>query len=328
MTESELQHLLIQATRRMSLSAAWNASLRIFAGALILSTLVVCWMRWTGNDYIGLASIAALPFISAALAGMIAFSISRPTQMAAASVLDHRAGTSEHVTTWLHLRKAPSSIVTETQHGFRLAQEQTALRAADAIKLTKHIPMTWPTWSRAIWLCMIALISATLMPPNEPDIIALSVRSPAIGLTAGESTGGAKDASPMLRESPRIQVLSPAQMRKLELAIDPHMPTVLKSELLKELNEAMAGISENELTPEVRHLLNMLRKDLDASIPPKKNADGSISVATKTDAERAGRVDAKVAVYERFGNVEKAWAASETQFEDVRERLARYYGGH
>ena len=326
MTESDVHGLLRRAVLRMRASRALIAALAVLGSSLLCAALAVSWMRWSGREFVGTTVLAALPFAMMACAGVSAFLMSRPALASAASVLDRRAAISEHLVTWLHLRGLDEAKLDDMQRGFRAAQRESALRAADSIRLKTHLPLHWPAWSRAIWLAMILLLSAILMPANDLRSVKTFERSSGLGLTAGPGGGGGgKDASATLRETPRVQVLAPAELHKLELiATDPQLSAAQKSEALKELNDAIGGLPESELTPDVRQLLDTLRKD---AAPPDaaSKADGSIVKSANGEEKSARAAVVKPAEYKSFENVDKAWASSESQFGDVRERLARYY---
>lgn len=325
MTESDVHGLLWRAVWRMRASRALIAALAALGSSLLCAALAVSWMRWSGREFVAATVLAALPFAIMACAGVAAFLMSRPALSAAASLLDRRAAISEQLVTWLHLRGLDEAKLDDMQLGFRAAQRESALRAADSIRLKTHLPLDWPAWSRAIWLAMILLLSAILMPANDTRTVKTFERSPGLGLTGGPGGGGGKDTSAALREAPRVQVLAPVELHKLELiATDPQLSAAMKSEALKELNDAIGGLPESELTPDVRQLLEALRKDA-APPSPVAKADGSI-VKSATGQEKSKQMaEVKPADYKPFDNVDKAWAASESQFGDVRERLARYY---
>ncbi len=325
MTESDVHGLLQRAVLRMRASRALIAALAVLGSSLLCAALAVSWMRWSGREFVGTTVLAALPFAMMACAGIAVFLMSRPALVTAASVLDRRAAISEHLVTWLHLRGLDEAKLDDMQRGFRAAQRESALRAADSIRLKTHLPLHWPAWSRAIWLAMILLLSAILMPASDLRSVKTFERSAGLGLTVGPGGGGGKDTSATLRETPRVQVLAPAELHKLELiATDPELSAARKSEALKELNDAIGGLPESELTPDVRQLLDTLRKD---AAPPDATAkaDGSIVKSANGEEKSARAFPVKPADYKSFENVDKAWAASESQFGDVRERLARYY---
>lgn len=325
MTENDLQKLLKRAVVRMRSGLALNVALRTFAAGLLLTALGVIWMRWRGSEALSVPVVTILPCAVAALAGIAAFWVARPAASLAASMLDRHAKTSDHVTTWLFLRGIDAARMSETQREFREAQRQSALRAADSIALKTHLPIAFPEWSRAIWLAIIVLLSAILIPANRSMAFHPPEGTAAIGVTAA-SGGAGKESSGTLREVPRVQVLSPAQMRKLELiATDNQLPAFMKTDALKELNEAIGGVSESELTPDVRQLLDMLRKDTGAEVSNSKT-DGSVQFTSKKEVAQPSAAGASPAEYKAFENVEQAWASSESVFPDVRKRLDTYYG--
>src|SRR5258708_17773271 len=72
---------------------------------------------------------------------------------------------------------------------------------------------------------------------------------------------------------PRVQVLSRTEFRRFELqATDARMPASVKANLLKELQNKIGAIPESELAPEVRELLDMLRKETGAGKTAEKAA--------------------------------------------------------
>ena len=311
----------------MRSASAFEAALRAFAAELILAALVVAWMRWTGRYAIQSGILIALPFAAATLAASVTFAFTRPSLTVAAARLDRLAHTSEHLTTWLFLSDPSHAARTATQDGFRSAQRDSAMRVAASIQLNKHLPLTWPAWSRAIWIAMILLLSALVTPPRHIVNSASIERAPEVGVSAA-SAGARSEKSAAPREVPRVQILAPAQMRKLELmATDPQLSTASKRDALKELNEAIGGIPEGDLTPEVRELLDLLRTQT-ASVKSDKDAAGALRVSTKHEPANSNPAAPSPAEYTPFQNVEQAWASSAADFEDVRTRLAAYYAHH
>jgi len=321
--ESQLQTLLTRAARRVRIERALIAGLTALAIALVCAAAAVGWMRWTGREVFGAPVAVALPFFVMACASVTAFFATRTRVASVAALVDARAGTQEHLVTWLHLRALDERRLSAMQRGFRDAQRTAALRAADSVRLSQHLPMRWPAWTRAIWLALILLLSALLIPASEPVALNASERNGA-AITVVASGGDATNAQANLSQVPRVQVLSPAQLRKLELmATDDKLPTSMKADALKELNDALGGLPESELTPEVRQLLEMLRKDIGAKDGVKYQGQ-SVAATDRTESPKETSAN-RAAAYAPFKDTERAWSNSESHFLDVREQLKKYY---
>ena len=322
-TESDLQTLLTRAARRVRVERALIAGLTALAIALVCAAAGVGWMRWTGRAIFGAPLSVTLPFGVMACTGVAAFVATRPAIAVVAALVDARAHTQEHLVTWLHLRGLDERQLTATQRGFRDAQRTAALRAAESVRLSTHLPMRWPAWTRAIWLALILLLSALLIPPSEPAAFqAPEHNGTAVSIVA--DGGDAKNAQQNLSQLPRVQVLSPAQLRKLELmATDDKMPAPMKADALKELNDAIGGLPESELTPEVRQLLEMLRKDVGIKKDVKKDGQ-SVGVTERTESPK-DRSEQSAAAYAPFKDTERGWSEADAHFFDVHEQLKKYY---
>src|SRR5205823_5903359 len=117
-----------------------------------------------------------------------------------------------------------------------------------------------------------------------------------------------------------------ADLRKFELiATDDRLSPEQKAAALRELTGAIGNIPESELTSAERQVLEMLRKETAAG---KDAVDKSASIlAASQRAAEKSRIAAasRAAEFVPFENADKATAAAEAQFPDVRELLARYY---
>ncbi len=328
MTESDLQSLLRRAAWRSRLARAVNFAMLALIAALLLAAAIVLGMRWSGREFVSVSALAALSWILTAVAGIFSLLFVRPSLEQIATALDYRAQTQDHLATWLYLRALDATKLNATQLAFRDAQAQSTLRAASVIRLKTHAPISWPRWSRATWLALIILFSAVLIPPNESNAPTTREKSGGFDLVAGGAGGGSgKTASDTLRETPRIQILSPADRMKFELiAGATDLPEAMKCEALKDLTDAIGNIPESDLTAADRQLLEKLRNDVGQETA--KPVQGSVTANGAPEKPRSLQpAEGHAADFKTFSELEKAWAAPESNFADVRDRLDKYYKG-
>jgi hypothetical protein len=326
MNENDLDKLLRRAARRVRFERALQAALAVLGITLVCSAAAVLWLHWIGHENVPILPAASIPVTLALAGGLLAFLMARADLATLAARVDRAANISEHLVTWLYLREKNTNAPASKERDFKAAQRDSALKAAECIRLKKHLPVRVPAWGRAIWLAIIFLFSAILMPASTPIAASRMDRNSPGGIDAGGENASSR-ASAQQREAPKIEVLSPAELRKLQLiATDPDLLAAAKSEALKELLNSMGGIPESELTPEVRQLLDILRKETASKSVANPEAAGSIASATQNQSEaQRFAAEAKAAGYRPFENPDKGWAAAEANFPDVAERLKAYY---
>lgn len=327
--ELDLENLLRAAVLRLRLERALRWMLAAFLAALSFATAALLLSHLIDNAAVSFPVCASLPIVAAACAGMwLLFQKNPRDEFAAAAQLDRNAKTQEHFSTWLHLRRTAFGASDPLRQSFKSAQRNSTLKAAEHVRLSEHLPLRLPRWSRAVWLALIVFISAALTPvsrlPQPTGERPLNGADSAIpaALAGG---GDARAVSPKaLSDNARVQVLSPAQLRKLELiATDPNLPPSAQASALNELQNAIGNIPESELTSDVRQLLDTLRKSSAAA--ETKAAGNQTGSAQQSDGKPQRPSEKPGVEYDAFQAVEKAWRSGEPRFSDVRDALRKYY---
>jgi hypothetical protein len=329
MTEAEVELLLSRAERRLRIGGALRVALAALGLALLLAVAAIVWLRLSAVAGPLAAGLLAFPVAAMLGAFVVAFHRQKLRPEQAALVLDRRAHSHEQLVTWLYLRGLSAEALGATGQGFKEAQRKDMLAQAGQLRIAALIPINLPVWGRALWLAVILVLCALLMPPREalPPVAAARANN---GGAAAAGEGGLAAVSPRPENQlPRVEVLSPTEMRRLQLiAIDPRMSLAQKLEALKELRAKIGNLSERDLSPDVRELLETLRAETG-----EKN--GTDKATGRGDGETGGPGDATLPVpsvllpavrYQDFARDEKAWSQIEEQLSDVRVELARYYG--
>ncbi len=330
MTEAELEKLLSAARRRLRWMQGLRAALAAMGVALLLATGVVLAVRlgrgaavWTG---LSLAGVGVATFVS----GWVALYRYRPLASEAAWLLDRRGKTGEQLVTWLELRASPDAALNPLERDFKAAQRDLTLRNAAGLSLKKLLPWVFPEWSRMLWLALLLWCCACLMPEAAP---LQSVAMASIRGEKSESSPAANNwAGRPQTNFPGVQILSPTELCRMKLvATDSDMPTGQKLAVLKELLSKVGLTPENELTPEVRELLDLLRQETHqvdgqtagSEAAPKPNAGASSShVGAHADE---GGIPKSLESARLPATFEKVWTQWNGQYPDVREVLTRYY---
>ncbi|MCZ7648841.1 MAG: hypothetical protein M5U26_26885 [Planctomycetota bacterium] len=328
MTEGQLQIQLERGIWRFRLNDAlrWGcAGLGLaLAGSALAVVVARIWPAWEPvlANRVWLAGVAAL---GVAIWG---YAQSRPSPERVALRLDGRAGLAEHLTTWLDLRRRGSSGEPWSE-AFREAQKNATLRAAESLDASACVPLALPAWSRGLWLGLLALGCALLMPEQD----AARERPEGLRLHETERTqaGGGAAGGPVRPLSPvssgfRVNPLSPQELYEARLyASDEQFPLALKEAFLAKLEGKVAGRPESELDDEVRRVLSELRRQTGKESRPDAPEAGSQVVAG------AGEEAPHSPALEQVGAPEAAQAPAELvgvariRFPDVSEALARYY---
>lgn len=338
MTEADLDSLLNHGARRLRAVRALRVSLGVLgAGVLTLAAALFLWRIFTpvpAEDAARLQSTQALlivlPLLLAALAFAILYALTRPAGARVATAIDRAARLQDHLVTWFELRGRD---LPPAQAEFRTAQARETARLAAGLSPAKLLPLTLPAWTPALWLALILLCSALLVPPQiETESKAAARereqsrrRTPAM-LATGEQPGSAPNTH---GNSPRVQPLSPTELWKLQLqASDPSITAEQKRQLLNELQQKTGSIPESELTSEIRELLSQLREKESGSkpLPNDKSVNtGSSQQASNNGGEKPSLTQSTVANDTLIR--ERGIARAANDFVDVRDELIRYYSG-
>jgi len=326
MTEADLGRLLQEGARRIQLQRALRLGMVALGAGILLATLGIFLLRLfpIGGQMPVIQLALALPALLAVILALAGFSLTRPDPAAVALLLDRRAESKEHLVTWFEFSRSSAVI----EPGFRAAQLAATLQCAPALNPRTLLPLRLPEWSRALWLALLMLCSALLMPPRvdaartnivrENRQIATLQRS----TTVSPETGAAEP-----RRAPFVQPLTPTEKLKVDLKMsDPDMSTKEKAELLKELEKKIGNVPETELEPELREVLAKLRAETGAKAPDaakpeiKSGSQQATGAQGKTDVnpqEQNGGVDAKI--------TERAFTQIGQSFPDVKPQLELYY---
>jgi hypothetical protein len=317
---------LIQLLHRGSLRMRWQHALRVGLAALGLAfgilAAVVLALRWAGNDA-ALVQWLLVPAAGAVLAALGTGVAARADLPRVAALVDLRARTHEMLTTWLSLRDSQSA--DDLRDGFKRAQAAATFQTAAALRVRDLLPWSLPVWHRAVWLALIMLLSALLMPARRVDDTVTESLQRARANGSMANPGAASGESAKREAEPlRVQVLAPAQLRKLQLmATDTELPPALKAQALDELLKAIGSVPESALTQDVREILELLRKDARAPAAETKN-DGNASAADAPATAKARAVPS-AAQFDPLTAGEQARTAVAARFPDVEAELLRYY---
>lgn len=336
MTETDLQRLLDDGARRLSLERALRLGLAALGGGVLLATISIFLMRlfplssgaMPGAQTALIQAALALPALLAAAGALAGYRFTQPDRAAVALLLDRRAASKEHLVTWFEFSRGSRAI----DAGFRAAQLAATLQRAEALNPRKLLPLHWPEWSRALWLALLLLCSALLMPPRVDVTRGLPIRenrSVASGmrLMAGPADGVVADA----RRAPTVQVLTPTELLALQLKLsDPEMIPAAKAEALKDLLKKIGNVPESELAADVQDLLNTLRsesgvKPADSKAKPEERSGSQQTTGAqgaKTDVNPAMDVG-KPANLVEF--TERAFTQIGQSFPDIKASLESYY---
>ena len=299
----------------------------------------------------GLAALA-LPLLSAAAALIVVFMRSHPLLETVALLLDARAGTAEHLVTWYQLRRVanaptpyplptgeregrpapcplPQGEGAELRRAFREAQSAATLALGARFDPRRLLPVRLPPWSRSLWLALLLLCCALLMPPRtRPGSVPGAAEFGGMhALNARRNGAGFDGAFPAGSHAPHVQVLNPSDLLVFQLkATDPLLPAAAKAEVLRELLKKIGAVPETELSPEVRELLDMLRSEVALKNGGGKNGEEGGKQDGKTNGKpNEGPVNPLAGAAEIPGFTERAMATVEQNFGDVREQLTKYY---
>lgn len=338
MTEAGLEIVLRRGAWRLRVERALWAGLAAFglgaagaAGLIFLLRLFPLDSLLRPDLGATLPALAlALPLLLAAAALSVVYFRYTPEPDTVALLLDMRAGTAEHLVTWYQLRRCAARAQDgELPRGFRAAQAAATLELGGRFDPRRLLPIRLPQWSRALWLALLLLCCALLMPPrarSNPllDAAAAATQSWNAG-GAGAGSNGAWQSS--RSHTPLVQPLSQRELLIFRLkATDPNLPPAQKAEALKELLKKIGNAPENELSPEVRELLNALRNEVAVKDDNGKTGapDGTKQLSAN-DASPAETAAWSAGVAQIPGFAERALATVEQNFGDVREQLEKYY---
>lgn len=256
--------------------------------------------------------------------GLVGFVRCRPVSREVALRFDRAAALQEHLSTWEEIRRR--GLPTEpVARSFALLQRAATLRVAEGLRPGRLLPIVLPAWSRALWLALLLLGCAILMPEQR----AVPGRMSGVGGEGeGAQDGGAATIKPLapgrLNDTfNRIEILSQAEKQKyLAMAFGQEVPEVLKAEALKEIEAKVGGLSEADLSADVRELLTELRRQVHKEESSgAKPGTATVAGGAPDDASASGKPEVGVNVL----TAQQALALAREHFPDVAEALQRYY---
>jgi len=339
MTEADLEIILARGAGRLRAERALWAGLAAFGVGVVVASVLIFVLRvfplGSGVLSAPVQAALALPVLIAAAVLTFVFVRCQPLLEIVALLMDSRAGTAEHLVTWYQLRMAartpssyplPAEESNEVRRAFRDAQASATLALASHFEPRRLLPIRLPEWSRALWLALLLLCCALLMPPR-----ARSSRIPGpmeLGGMPGLRDGSGINGGPAAdSHTPHVQVLNPSDLLIFQLkATDPLLPPEAKAEVLKELLKKIGNLPESELSPEVRELLNMLRSEVAMKDGGSKPGEQEGRQQGKSNGEaNEGTANPLAGAAQVPDFAERAMATVEQNFGDVREPLEKYY---
>lgn len=324
MTEADLEKLLrlganrLRWGRLLALAAALTLALLLTAAVLVGAARL--WPQTAHWLFLGIGLLAA-----AVPAGVAAsWRRARPRAAEAARALDQRAGLADHLTTWEELRRAspPENVLAAA---FVAAQQDSTLRCARELRPARLLPVRLPAWSRALWLGIVVLAGAILMPERVSSAAA-AVREPGRrDLDGGAANHPAKKFAGSPSAVSLASRLDPNRLAWIQIAAFSNLlPVAEKEKILREVEELIGGIPEESLDREEWKMLEKLRKDIaDARKAGNNSKGGSVTSTGGSNAARKEPVHTGAAA---LSPAELA-AAYRDRFDDVRVLLDRYYLG-
>ena len=325
MTDRDLIRILRRAVlqERVNGSLLWGcaaAGLGLLA-AIALMVLAKCLPHW-GDEIIPWLWTPVVVTLAALIVGLWR---TRPPLERIALMLDRRAGLEEHLSTWLENRDGPIN-EEPLRKAFVEAQRRATLGRSEGLNPRKHLPVRPPMWSSALWLGLLFLGCAVLMPEQQASH-ALSKE----GDRLRTEKGGATKAGPARWDSPKknpsiISLFTPTELLKGRLAAMDETPDTIKADTLKELEAKIGTLPESRLPQEVRKLLAELREQVRPDGAEKAFGDGSVQVNRTGGARKPGeRPRRHVGAAAGAMDPAKLIGIMRERFPDEADALERYY---
>jgi disulfide bond formation protein DsbB len=329
MSEAGLETLLEHGVRRLRMQRALRAGLLALGVGLLAAAALIFAARLAAVSGPVVTTLAALPAVIALAALIAAYARHRPSSRTAALLLDQRAASDEHLVTWFELRAQPDASLNETQREFKAAQREATMRRSAGLNAAKLLPMSLPQWSRALWLALLLLFCAILMPAQSAaprlaapirDDLRPSVRAnPGGGSPAGEKPPAGS-----------VQVYSPSELLKMQLMVtNPNLSAEQREQLKTDLLSKIGDTPLSSLSAEVRDLLKML--DIENVRKPEKAGGEQGEQGTAQGNGNAGENDPETKKNLGTGAVvpvsAQAFTVIREQYPDVQPYLERFYAG-
>lgn len=330
MTEAQLERILNRGLTRMRVNAAlrWTCAAAA-AGLGIGAALVVGARVWPAHAHtelvVGVCWSLVLLVVALAVLG---FRVSRPALGFLTLRLDRSAGLSEHLTTWEDFRQRPEASAALTR-SFVQAQRQATLRLTEGLELSRHLPIRIPEWSRGLWLGVLVLGCALLMPEQSAGSPAHERAEARKEMTAldGAASRSMRPLAP--GEEPaafKVQIVPQTKLFEWQLQVmDPRTTPEMKARILEELEAKRGAIPVSELSDEVRDLLTELRRQA-----AKANPDAKLTEGSQVHEGRAGETPRKpgpvfTGAADPVGSPEELVGLARDRFPDLAVPLEKYY---
>lgn len=290
--------------------------------AILMMVAAKYWPQWSEQ----IIHWTWLPVLLTVIAAMIGAWMTRPPISRIAYLLDRRADLEEHLSTWLECMNE-SEKVHPMRKAFVEAQRRATLARAKDLIPARFLPIRPPGWSPALWLGLLFLGCALLMPEREKDRVE-DTKTP-FGRTAngiGVGGGGAPKRLSPKSSKKAITPFTPTDRFKGRIvAMDHRLSKEEKAAMLRELESKLGSLSESDLPEEDRALLAELRRQVGKKKTAKDSKGGTVNSSgsskedpTSTGPRHVGAVPAGHTPVELV-------AVARDRFPDEADALARYY---
>jgi len=321
MDERNLERLVQVALLRVRLNAGVRWACITLMACLLFAAVLVAVARL----YPALEPLIAWnnALIAVVLGAFVAGTLlTAPKENLVLAELDRRGKLNEHLVTWAYLRRAdaPKGAV---EKFFHEAQRAATLRLAGKYRARHLLPLKLPAWSHMLWLGLLALGCALLMPQQKPEPTVAATKKVSdenIGLrlkSGGEGLGGDTQL--------KVKPLSATEMKTLELyVLDPNLALEEKKSLYEDISARVAGIPESQLDQDLRQYLKELRNQVKAD-QGEKPVNGTQTNEGKPGNEKPKHVAVTPMPVKPLDRAQLAGVAHDS-FPDVEPELRRYYG--
>jgi hypothetical protein len=249
--------------------------------------------------------------------------------------LDSRAQTAEHLTTWLELSQRMDTEFTPLQRDFKNAQRNSTLLHCAALYPTQLIPMRFPTWARSIWLAILLVLCALLMPA-QTEIKSTGPRQllnpdPRLALALQNATGGDADGEKNASDlAPHIEPFSKTDMLALKLQFcNEQLSPEAREKLLKDLETKIGETPRNALSQDLQEMLSTLQRESLARKTKDAASEQNTATSAQTVKNDASKETVKINPLPGIAAIpdtmEQAFTTVKDHYPDVKEELERYY---
>ena len=270
--------------------------------------------------------LAVIAAVSVGILGWLRFSESAGH---VAQRLDEHAQTFGALSTWVTMRAMP--LRSPLEEAFREAQRLDTLKRLEHVKLSRHLPVRLPEWSSYLWLGLLALSCALLLPPRE-EAETLDSDGPSISMA--KNAGGGTEAGPgklnSLSGKPdklEISLLTPTDWLKADVLMqDQETPMAWKEDFLREMEAKLGSLAPENMNSKERELLEQLRRQ--TSKAAQENKTGIESTAESNGANTAAPKETKINLQglQTLPKTEaERRAVFQERFPDVQNALEKYF---